>query len=144
MSGPKPRFYRYRDTLYENEGLVIRCDEYVGIKRTRVSWWIVPEWAEFFSEEMQKHYRKRVEDFTPRPGILPPKRFAYASKEHALQSYRIRKEAQEHRARTQLKTAQEAQARTLVALERLKAGEEDLFPNIAAMPAPWLTPEFGI
>lgn len=141
MSDPKPRFYRYRDTLYENDELVIQCEEYVGIKRTRVSWWIVPEWAQSFSEDMQKHCRKRIEDFTSPPGWMPPKRFAYASKEHALRSYMIRKQAQEIRARTQLKTAQEAQARTLVALERLKAGEEDLFPNIAEMPAPWLSPE---
>ena len=136
MSEPKPRFYRYRDTLYENDELVIQCEEYVGIKRTRVSWWIVPEWAQSFSEEMQKHYRKRVEDFSVRRGCTPPKRFAYASKEHALKSYRIRKESQEHRARVQLKTAQAAQARVLVAMERLKADEEDLFPNQATADQP--------
>ena len=143
MSEPKPRFYRFRDTFYESEGLVIRCEEYVGIKRTRVSWWIVPDWAETFSEYMQKPYRKRVEDFSVLEGYPPPKRFAYASKKHALESYRVRKKAQEHRARSQIKTAQEAQARTLVALERLKAGEDDLFPNILETPT-WHQPVFEI
>lgn len=127
----RPRFYRYFDMLWEgSKGDDVRIAEgvYIGVRRTRRSWWVVPEFmAPPPGVELPEGWRAnahRIEDYTHNGAGIPPRRFAYPDKVHAMQSLVRRKEAQQWQAARTHDRAVVALRLAKAGVARLKAGED--------------------
>lgn len=118
----RPIFYRYRDYVSENDTLRIEVDEYVGVQRTRKSWWVVPDWVEHDPDRWKDH-RKRIEDYTMEGAGTPPRRYAYPDKAHALWAYRRRKIMQLAHAKAAMARAEAGSTLAIAGLQRLSRGE---------------------
>jgi hypothetical protein len=118
----RPVFYRYRDEVGHNDTLRILVDEYVGVQRTRKSWWVVPNWVERAPDRWKDH-RKRVEDYEMNGAGTPPRRFAYPVKEHALRAYHRRKAMQLGHAKAAMARAEAGASLAVAGLQRLSRGE---------------------
>ncbi len=143
MSEERPVFYRYIDTMDGDPArLRVWEERWIGIARTRKSWWVVPEACSGpgWTVEVLKGIRKRVEDGGERISDthVPAKRWAYRDKRDAVWSYGQRKAFQRaHAERALLQSSLGAKA-AREALERLREGKEPFEPG-----AQWTAPLFS-
>lgn len=122
----RPVFYRYYDVV-SGVGLSVHVAKWIGVERTRKSWWVVPNWMRDAPDQW-KGSRKRVEDYDMDAGLIPPRRWAYPTEEHALRSYLRRKRMQAAHGTQTVKRASAGIDAATEGLRRLAQGEEP-FPR---------------
>ena len=128
-----PVFWRYSsvwdyDAFDELEGvnedtpIKLTLTKFIGVKRTLRGWWVV-------QDRLANPKRRHILDL-PKEwyGKVPPRRFCYENKEHALQSFLRRKFMQGLYARVRLAHAEKAvglgkEALTKLRKEALQAGD---------------------
>ncbi|MEY4932308.1 MAG: hypothetical protein RLZZ403_628 [Pseudomonadota bacterium] len=128
MSEERPIFYRYTDELLgDPQRLRVVEWRWIGIARTRKSWWIVPEnyAGAGWSDDLIKRVRKRIEDGAEMGiGEAPNRRFAYRSKRDAVWSYGQRKRWQKIHAKQALARAELGLKVAAEAIQNVSVGKE--------------------
>ena len=93
----KEYLYRYFDNVLEWESKIkyqINLEAYEIIKETRCGYWIKISDSYWPRDVIPKDCQKFVLKWDFRNNYRPPKRFAYATKEDAYTSFKIRKDQQ--------------------------------------------------